>query len=264
MNKRILIAALLALSSIAFGATTVPVQLLNPTGSTAGQAIVSTGASTAPAWGGVGLNGLAAQAANTVVANATGSSAAPTAIAMPSCSTAGTALQWTNGTGFICTSGYASSGGVGAFTALSASGNDALNYVNTSSQSIPNNAFTTITGWTKVFDRVNANFNASTGTFTAPIGGIYAVKAGVTYSAHAGTLNNQYELTVVGTGTNNGCIASTFRSVTSTMGIGLVTGCDISLTAGQAIIIQTFQNSGAAVTLLNNGSSTWVSIHRVP
>jgi hypothetical protein len=55
--KRLLGAALLALTSIAFGATLTPITLLNPAGSTAGQAIVSTGASTAPVWGGVSLNG---------------------------------------------------------------------------------------------------------------------------------------------------------------------------------------------------------------
>jgi hypothetical protein len=51
--KRLFAAALLALSSIAFGATLNPVQLLNPAGSTTGQAIVSTGPTTAPTWGNV-------------------------------------------------------------------------------------------------------------------------------------------------------------------------------------------------------------------
>jgi hypothetical protein len=98
-------AALLALAtSVAFGATLSPITLLNPAGSTSGQAIVSTGASSAPAWGGIGVNGIAAIAANTVLANATGSSANPTAFAMPSCSTGTSALQWTSGTGFTCAS----------------------------------------------------------------------------------------------------------------------------------------------------------------
>ncbi|MFM0013702.1 hypothetical protein [Paraburkholderia sediminicola] len=103
-----LFGALIALySAFALSATTVPVQLLNPTGSTSGQAIVSTGASTAPAWGGIGVNGIAAIAANTVLANATGSSAAPTAFAMPSCSASGNALNYTSGTGWTCATGYA-------------------------------------------------------------------------------------------------------------------------------------------------------------
>lgn len=48
------------------------------------------------------LGQLAAEAANTVVGNGTGSTAAPTAVAVPSCSTATSALQWTSGTGFGC------------------------------------------------------------------------------------------------------------------------------------------------------------------
>lgn len=95
-----IIASAFAIS--AFAATLNSIQLLNPVGSTSGQAIVSTGASTAPAWGNITASTLAAQAANTVVANVTGSSASPTAFAMPSCSSAGGTLQWTSGTGFTC------------------------------------------------------------------------------------------------------------------------------------------------------------------
>ncbi|CAB3643914.1 hypothetical protein [Trinickia soli] len=61
--KRLLTAALLALSSAVFAATTVPVQLLNPAASTSGQVISSTGPSTAPAWTtltAAGLGGLTA------------------------------------------------------------------------------------------------------------------------------------------------------------------------------------------------------------
>jgi hypothetical protein len=78
--KKLFLAFLSLVASTAFGATLVPVQLLNPTGSSSGQAIVSSGSSSAPAWGGVGLNGIAAIPANTVLGNATGSSASPTAI----------------------------------------------------------------------------------------------------------------------------------------------------------------------------------------
>jgi len=45
---------------------------------------------------------LPAQAANTVVANATASSHSPTAVSVPSCSTTNSALQYTSGTGFSC------------------------------------------------------------------------------------------------------------------------------------------------------------------
>lgn len=100
-----LAAALVALSASA--ATLSPVQLLNPAGSSSGQAIISTGSSTAPTWGSVSSGSLGPQAANTVIANATGSSASPTAFAMPSCSATGNVLNWTTSTGFTCGTGYA-------------------------------------------------------------------------------------------------------------------------------------------------------------
>lgn len=53
--------------------------------------LTATGTVTLPA---ISLSGLATQAANTVVANATGSSASPTAIVVPSCSTSSSALNW--------------------------------------------------------------------------------------------------------------------------------------------------------------------------
>lgn len=59
------------------------------------------------ATGKVTLASLATQAANTVVANVTGSTASPTAFAMPSCSATGNALGYTSGTGFTCFTGYA-------------------------------------------------------------------------------------------------------------------------------------------------------------
>jgi hypothetical protein len=178
--KRILAGALALFSALTFGATLSPIQLLNPAGSSAGQAIVSTGPTTAPLWGGVPLTGvtgtlavnhggtgagsasgtaldnisgfastgfltrtgagtyafqsttngitlgnLAQAAANTVLANGTGSTANVTAFAMPSCSGSANALQWTSGTGFICGSNYAllsspSFSGTAAFSAITA------------------------------------------------------------------------------------------------------------------------------------------------
>ncbi len=98
---------LFALPVAALAATLSPIQLLNPAGSAAGQAIVSTGASTAPGWATVVAGSLAPVAANTAIANTTGSSASPTAVALPSCSATGSALLYTTSTGFGCATGYA-------------------------------------------------------------------------------------------------------------------------------------------------------------
>ncbi len=62
---------------------------------------------------GLPLGGLLAQAANTVVANVTSGSAAPTAASLPSCiDSGGNHLNYTNGTGFSC----GTSGGGGTLT----------------------------------------------------------------------------------------------------------------------------------------------------
>lgn len=102
MKKLLSGLALAAFSMWASATTLNPIQLLNPVGSTSGQAIVSTGASTVPAWSNVAATSLASQAANTVVANVTGSAASPTAFAMPSCTGATNALGYTSGTGIVC------------------------------------------------------------------------------------------------------------------------------------------------------------------
>lgn len=50
LRKLLAASAAFFMSVAAFGATLVPIQLLNPTGSVANQALVSAGASSAPAW----------------------------------------------------------------------------------------------------------------------------------------------------------------------------------------------------------------------
>ena len=62
-----------------------------------------TTAASSVAIAGLPLTQLATQAANTVVANVSGSTAAPTAASLPSCTdTGGNHLNYTNGTGFSC------------------------------------------------------------------------------------------------------------------------------------------------------------------
>lgn len=96
---------------LAAAATLAPVTLLNPTGSTAGQAIVSTGPSTPPGWATVTAGGLTPIGGNTVYGNFTGSSASPAANTVPSCSTANSALKYTSGAGLTCGTAFALTSG---------------------------------------------------------------------------------------------------------------------------------------------------------
>jgi hypothetical protein len=306
-----LIALLAFVASTAFGTTLNPVQLLNPAGSTSGQAIVSTGASSAPAWANVAATALAAQAANTVVGNATSSSASPTAITVTGCNGAAQALQWTNGSGFGCNSAIATSGAnsnitslnapalgaatattaaattnttqvattamvnsaitggslAGTFTKLVASGNDALNYYTVSGQTIASSTNVTLTGYTKVYDRVNLNFNASTGTFTAPsecsVTCYYQVSGQVVYAAAAGVVNAQYSASVVVNGSPV-CNGQVFQQSTGTEAITVPFSCTVAVTNGQTILIQAFQNTGASRTLGTIANTNMLSIARLP
>lgn len=105
-----LLACVLLLPAWLAAATLSPIQLLNPAGSTAGQAIVSTGASTAPAWANVTASGVTPIGANTVYGNFTGASASPIGNAVPSCSTANSALKYTTSTGLSCGTTFALTG----------------------------------------------------------------------------------------------------------------------------------------------------------
>jgi hypothetical protein len=77
--KRILAGLALAVSAaLSHAATLNPIQLLNPTGSTSGQAIVSTGASSAPAWSSI-VNTVAGRSGAVTLTNSDVSGSAPLA-----------------------------------------------------------------------------------------------------------------------------------------------------------------------------------------
>jgi hypothetical protein len=154
----------------------------------------------------------------------------------------------------------------GSFTTLSSSTNDALTYQNTSAQSIPSGTSTTITTWTKIFDRVNANFNASTGIFTAPTTGVYHVDTALSYAASTGgTVGVGYFVLVVANGTPVCAGLVSVQQTTTATTHSPTVSCDVSLTSGQTILIQANQASGSANALTTApAAANFVSIHRIP
>ncbi len=87
-------------TSIALGGCTISTNAFCVTGTTALAATTVTTSFTAT--GLVTLADHATQATNTVIGNATSGVASPTALAVGTCSTAGSALIWTTNTGFGC------------------------------------------------------------------------------------------------------------------------------------------------------------------
>lgn len=292
MKRLLTFLALACAAATSFGATLNPVQLLNPAGSTSGQAIVSTGASSAPAWGNVTAAALAAQAANTVVANATGASAAPIALAVPSCSATGNALNWTSGTGFSCATGYAplaspaltgtptaplqGNGANGnqvvtaAFvqnvigTSISATPKSRVIATNTSAQSIPNNTATVVTNWTSVLN-TGSNFVTSTGVYTVPSAGQYRVTAQLQYGAATWASGTFLALQINQNGASKylntnlwGAAQATGQYYTAP--VSVILNC----AANDTISISAFHAQGAAVTIGNSALSNFLMIEQLP
>lgn len=304
--KRFLASVLAAFASFAFGATTTPVQLLNPAGSTAGQAIVSTGASTPPAWGnismsvltgvvpvskggtnaaaasgsaldnitgfsgtgfltrtgagtyafqsaanGITLGNLVQTSANTVLANATGSTANVTAFAMPSCSTSTSALQYTSGTGFTCYANSATTTGTLAqFSATTSAQLAGVISDETGSGSLVFSASPTFTGTLTAANvtasgtltgfkgrLLNIQVFSTTGTYTPTTGtaAVY-VKVQAGGGAGGGTPATSTGQAAAGSGGTAGAYAegyytSGFSGVTVTVGTG---GAGVSGSAGGA------------------------------
>lgn len=249
--KKLICVAIAGVAISANAATEVPVQLLNPTGSTSGQAIVSTGASSAPAWGTVTAGTLAPQSANTVVANATASTASPTPVAIPSCSTTASALNYTTSSGFSCNATvnaatlngatFASPGTIGGTTPGSATFTT-MNSINTLTSGVSNIFSSTsnaATGYamklagngasapTKLIQVMNGNFNIVNDAENAVI-------SSLTDSGNlsvTGSITPAYPAGVVGNATGNSVSAG---SVGQFMSSSIAVGGSVSLTTGTA------------------------------
>lgn len=204
--KRFFVGAFAALfSALAFATTYVPVQLLNPAGSTSGQTIVSSGPTTSAAWSNVSATALAAQAANTVVANVTGSSASPTAFAMPSCSSSTSALQYTLGTGWTCyTSSATTTGTLAQFAATTSAQLAGVLSDETGSGAAVFGTNPTITG---------ATISGGTGSFTT-------LSASGTLSGITGRLLNVRTFATTGTYTPTTGTAAVYVRVQGAGGAG--------------------------------------------
>ncbi|AQW32724.1 hypothetical protein ACJBUE_22445 (plasmid) [Ralstonia syzygii subsp. celebesensis] len=258
--KKFLILTLAALSMVCSAQTKTPIQLLNPAGSASGQAIVSTGPSTAPYWGNIGAGSLSPIAANSLLGNATGSSASPAAVPVPSCSTSSSALRWTSASGFNCNTAinastlgsatFAAPGaigsttpGSGAFTTLSTTSTATLSAISTSTA--------TISGGTINGTSVGAT-TASTGRFTT----VQATSL-ITPSSTSG---------IVGTSTNDNAVSGSWGEYASnsTSGTSLTSSTSanctsISLTAGDWDVSGTvfFSPAGSTtISSINAGVST--------
>lgn len=142
---------------------------------------------------------------------------------------------------------------------VAASESVVVSYRNTSAQSIPNNATTTVTGWTKVKDSHNA-FTTS-GVFTAPVSGCYRASLRVSIAptvANTGSLSAY--IIQAGSATTDGQMVLPFATTVTT---SVQVTDTYQMLAGDTLTFQCYQNNGAAKTLSANAYDNSVSIERV-
>ncbi|PXX37653.1 MULTISPECIES: hypothetical protein [Burkholderia] len=217
-----------------------------------------------------GTGSTTAAAARTALgAAASGANTDITSLSAPAlgAATAATATAGTNTTQ-VATTAYvqtALTGGTnaGAFTTLKGSSLAHLKYNNTSAQSIPNSAYTTVTTWTLVYD-ANSNFNASTGVFTAPATAYYRVSCQLMWGAMTVSSSNVLAagLFIGAAGTPDS--AGYAPAAASTSNNAVQANATLSLTSGNTVACKAFQNSGSAVALSSSAPQVQIVIDQLP
>lgn len=212
-----------------------------------GSVLLSGGVGAPPVWGNLPVASIASIAANTVLANGTGSTAPVTAFAMPSCSTSTAALNWTSGTGFTCNPTVSASPGnltgpitsVGLATSIASQTGTGSTFVMSASPTITTPTFSgTATG--------NISGNAATVTTNANLTGP------ITSTGNATAVASQ-------TGTGSTFVMNTSPTLitpnlgTPSAGVATnLTGTAAGLTAGN---VTTNANLTGPITSVGNATS---------
>lgn len=113
--------------------------------------------------GTIPLSVLATQATNTITGNATAGSASPTALAIGTCSTASSALNWTTNTGFGCNTSITANSATTATTATNATNTAITDDTTTNATMYPTWVTTASGNQAQKVSSTKLSFNPSTG-----------------------------------------------------------------------------------------------------
>ena len=136
---------------------------------------------------------------------------------------------------------------------------------NTSGQSIANNGTPIVTGWSNIISQNAAEWNATTGVFTATKSGTYLVSSNLTYAAKAaGQTANIVNVQVVKNSTAQAISTMAATNTTTVVkGTGTATAI-LNLVVGDTITIRTFQDLGSAALLNTTAGWNNVTIQELP
>lgn len=149
-------------------------------------------------------------------------------------------------------------------SAIAASETVAARYRTSAGQSIPNNTPTIIDYGTRDYDTHGACTTGSSWKFTAPTAGKYSVSARA-YSTNGGgwSLSETWKIYVYKNGSIWGVLGGTEVHAAHSQRMEANGNTDVILNAGDFIDIRIIQNSGAPVSLQNDGDECHVSIHKI-
>jgi hypothetical protein len=113
-----------------------------------------------------------------------------------------------------------------------------------------------------------AEWDQATGLFTATKSGTYQVSAAMAYSAFAGTVGNQYNISIAKNGVDQSILLNFVENTTSTIKpVGSVTAI-VSVVPGDVISIRVYHVTGANRTLSDapagSGAQNNISIQEIP
>jgi len=131
-------------------------------------------------------------------------------------------------------------------------------------QTIATSVNVVITGFTNTFINNAAEWNATTGVFTATKASWYSVSANITYSAATDTVNTEYGIGVAKNGnviSNNRIFVENGQTVATFKQVGTMSTI-VQLAIGDTISSVAYQGSGSNRSIHTNG--TYISIQELP
>ena len=147
-------------------------------------------------------------------------------------------------------------------TSISSGETVSCKYTTNAGQSIANNSDATVIFEDKIYD-THGFYNVSTGIATVPISGKYIVESGILYASHAMVATNPFTLAIFKNSSINVEIDNITIQANSTQTVKLKGVAEISMLAGETLLINTKQVHGAALTLDTTSTSNYVCITRV-